>query len=79
MWDKKARSTSFFSVTFTNVKISPKNFLKFKFNPFAIFLIKFQSYTWCQSQNQGSANLTFACTAFRARKMVLRGARRKKQ
>ena len=32
---KKALPTSFSPVTFTNVGISPQNFLTFSFNPFA--------------------------------------------
>ena len=32
---KKAPTTSFSPVTFTNVGISPQNFLTFSFNPFA--------------------------------------------
>ena len=32
---KRPPATSFFPVTFTNVRFSPKNFLNFSFNPFA--------------------------------------------
>ena len=49
MWGPKRTPTSFSPVTFTNVRISPQNFLTSSFNPFANTGVKCQG-TWCQSQ-----------------------------
>ena len=39
---QKGYPTSFSPVTFTNVEISPKNFLTFSFNPFATLVENFK-------------------------------------
>ena len=40
--DKKALPTSFSAVTFTNIRISPQNFLTFSFNLFATLIQNFK-------------------------------------
>ena len=46
MGGAKSSPTSFFPVTFTNVGISPQNFLTFSFNPFATLV---QNFTFVPS------------------------------
>ena len=46
---QKGPPTSFSFVTSTNVRISPQNFLTFSFITFDTG-VKFQGYTYCQSQ-----------------------------